>query len=159
MELYVDSNETFFPTSTPDVYASADSMAEETLREIVDRQSAEITNLRQALATSANVRDHWERKHNELQQKIANVKGHIFDMYSMNGEIDEDTKMIADLLDITLTKEIQGTATFEISWTASVPLDFDADDLEISFEVSCDTYEAEDFDYNEDNCDVSGEDV
>ena len=152
MEIYVDRNETFFPTSTP-------AMADETLRESFDRQTAEIANLKQTLATSQNMREHWERRHNELQQKIANVKGHIFDMYSMNGDIDEDTKAIADLLDITLLKEIQGTATCEISWTAMVPLNFDADDFEISFSVDCDTYEAEDFDYNEDNCEVSGEDV
>ena len=159
MELYVDRNETFFPTSTPDIYASADSMAEETLRESFDRQTAEITNLKQSLATAENMRTNWMNKHTELQQKIANVKGHIFDMYSMNGEIDEDTKAIADLLDITLLKEIQGTATCEITWTALVPLNFDAEDLEISFDVSCNTYEAEDFDYNEDCLDITGEDV
>ena len=136
--------ETFFPTSAP---ASIDEM------------QAEITNLKQSLATAENMRGHWERRHNELQQKIANVKGHIFDMYSMNGEIDEDTKAIADLLDITLLKEIQGTATYEISWTAQVPLGFDADDFEISFDVNCETYEAEEFDWNEDNCEVNGEDV
>ena len=136
--------ETFFPTSAP---ASIDEM------------QAEITNLKQSLATAENMRGHWERRHNELQQKIANVKGHIFDMYSMNGEIDEDTKAIADLLDITLLKESQGTATYEISWTAQVPLGFDADDFEISFDVNCETYEAEEFDWNEDNCEVNGEDV
>ena len=144
--------DTFFPTSTP-------AMAEETLRESFDRQTAEITNLKDQVERATNMREHWERKHNELQQKIANVKGHIFDMYSMNGEIDDDTKMIAELLDITLMKEIQGTATCEISWTAMVPLNFDADDFEISFSVDCDTYEAEDFDYNEDSVDISGEDV
>lgn len=144
--------DTFFPTSTP-------AMADETLRESFDRQAVEIVNLKQQVATLENLREHWQRQYNEAQQKIANVKGHIFDMYSMNGEIDDDTKMIAELLDITLMKEIQGTATYEISWTALVPLNFDADDLEISFDVSCDTYEAEDFDYNEDACDVSGEDV
>ena len=136
--------ETFFPTSAP---ASIDEM------------QAEITNLKQSLATAENMRGHWERRHNELQQKIANVKGHIFDMYSMNGSVDDDIKMIAELLDITLMKEIQGTALCEISWTAQVPLDFDADDFEISFDVNCETYEAEDFDYNEDNTEVSGEDV
>ena len=151
--------DTFFPTSAPDVYASADSMAEETLRESFDRQTAEIANLKDQQDRVIEQRDHWMRKHTELQQKIANVKGHIFDMYSMNGSVDDDIKMIAELLDITLMKEIQGTALCEISWTAQVPLDFDADDFEISFDVNCETYEAEDFDYNEDNCEVSGEDV
>ena len=142
-----------------DAFTMTTPLADETLRESFDLQIAEIINLKQTLATAENMRTHWMNKHTELQQKIANVKGHIFDMYSMNGEIDEDTKMIADLLDITLLKEIQGTALCEISWTALVPLNFDADDMEISFSVECDTYEAEDFDYNEDNCEVSGEDV
>ena len=141
------------------VETAPSTLAEETLRESFDRQTDEIAILKQNLANTQNMREHWERRHNELQQKIANVKGHIFDMYSMNGEIDEDTKMIADLLDITLLKEIQGTALCEISWTALVPLNFDACDMEISFSVECDTYEAEDFDYNEDNTEVSGEDV
>ena len=144
--------DTFFPTSTP-------AMAEETKQEIIDRQSAEIINLKDQQDRAINMREHWERRHNELQQKIANVKGYMFDLYSMNGDIDDEIKEIADLLDITLMKEIQGTATFEISWTAQVPLNFDADDFEISFDVNCETYEAEDFDYNEDNCEVSGEDV
>ena len=144
--------ETFFPTSTP-------AMAVETMQEIIDRQTAEIANLKDQANRANEMRVHWMGKFGELQQRIANVKGHLFDMYSENGEIDEDVREIARLLDITLTKEIQGTAVCEISWTASVPLDFDADDFEISFDVNCETYEAEDFDYNEDNCEVSGEDV
>ena len=135
------------------------AMADETLRESFDRQTAEITNLKQTLATAENMRGHWERRHNELQQKIANVKVHIFDLYSMNGDIDDEIKEIAELLDITLMKEIQGNATLEITWTAQVPLDFDADDFEISYSLGCDTYEAEGFDWNEDNFEINGEDV
>lgn len=145
MEIYVES--------TPS------TLAEETLRESFDRQTAEIANLKDQVERATNMREHWERRHNELQQKIANVKGHMFDLYSMNGDIDDEIKEIADLLDITLMKEIQGTATFEISWTAQVPLNFDADDFEISFDVNCETYEADDFDWNEDNCEVHGEEV
>ncbi len=152
MEVYVDRNETFFPTSTP-------AMAEETLRESFDRQALEITNLKQQVAHLENLREHWQRQYNEAQQKIANVKGYFFDLYSENGRIEDEIKYIAELLDITLMKEIQGTALCEISWTAQVPLDFDADDMEISFDVNCETYEAEDFDYNEDNTEVRAEDV
>lgn len=144
--------DTFFPTSTP-------AMADETLRESFDRQAVEIVNLKQTLATAQNMREHWERKHNELQQKIANVKGHIFDMYSMNGSVDDDIKEIAELLGITLMKQIAGTSTCEISWTAMVPLDFDAEDMEISFDVNCDSYEADDFECHVEDIDVTGEDV
>lgn len=135
------------------------AMAEETKDEIIARQTSEITNLKE---TADRLQRNWDYANNanaELRQKIANVKGYFFDLYSENGHIEDEIRYIAELLDITLTKEIQGTASFEISWTASVPLDFDADDFEISFDVNCETYEAEDFDWNEDSCDVSGEDV
>lgn len=152
MENVTITSSDFFPTSTP-------AMAEETKQEIIDRQTAEITNLKQTLATSQNMREHWERRHNELQQKIANVKGYLFDVYSETGNIEEELKEIADLLSITLMKQIAGTATFEISWTAQVPLEFDADDFEISFDVNCESYEADDFEWDEDNCHVQVEEA
>lgn len=150
MEIYVDRNETF---------SSSPAMAEETLRESFDRQAVEIVNLKQQVATLENLREHWQRQHNELRIKVDNVKGYFFDLYSENGHIEDEIKYIAELLDITLMKEIAGTAKYEINWTAQVPLDFDADDFEISFDVNCETYEAEDFDYNEDSTEVCGEDV
>lgn len=132
-------------TYTPEPTVSELSLQINTLQREVERLQG---NFDRTLARSR-----------ELETKISNVRGHIFDMYSMNGSVDDDIKEIAGLLDITLMKEIQGTALCEISWTAQVPLDFDADDFEISFDVNCETYEAEDFDYNEDNTEVSGEDV
>lgn len=141
---------TFFPTSTP--------VAEETLRESFDRQAVEIVNLKQQVATLENLREHWQRQYNEAQQKIDNVKGYFFDLYSENGEIEDEIKYIAELLDIVLMKQIAGTATCDISWTAMVPLDFDAEDMEISFDVNCDS-EADDFEWHEENIDISGEDV
>lgn len=144
--------DTFFPTS------SVEEITPPTPAAWAEMQT-QITNLNAQVDRLIADRTHWQNKYNELQQKIANVKGYFFDLYSMNGRVEEEIKEIAELLDITLTKEIQGTAVCEISWTASVPLDFDADDFEISFDVNCETYEAEDFSYNEDSCDVSGEDV
>lgn len=142
---------TFFPTSTP--------VAEETLRESFDRQAVEITNLKQQVATLENLREHWQRQYNEAQQKIDNVKGYFFDLYSENGEIEDEIQYIAELLDIVLMKQIAGTSTCEISWTAMVPLNFDAEDMEISFDVNCDSDEADDFEWHEDSVDISGEDV
>jgi hypothetical protein len=95
---------------------------------------------------------------NELRQKIDNVQGYIMDMASAGDTITSEIKDIADLLDIELMKEISGTALFEISWSAKVPFDFDADDMEISFSVECESYEAEEFDWSEDNTEVHGED-
>jgi hypothetical protein len=138
---------------------TAPDISEETLRERFDRQTEEIDRLRSDLISMTANWNFAKASTAEYRQKIANVQGHMFDIYSMEGSVSEEIIAIAKLLDITLLKEIQGTAVFEISWTAQVPLDFDADDLEIGFDVNCETYEAEDFDYNEDNCDVSGEDV
>lgn len=65
---------------------------------------------------------------------------------------------IAEIFEIELTKEISGTATFEITWTATVPLDFDADDFEISFDAVSNSSEAEEFDFDETCIDIQLED-
>jgi hypothetical protein len=93
----------------------------------------------------------------ELELRISNVRGHIMDVYSMNGSIDEDIEQIATYLDIELTKRISGMATFEISFSADVPLGFDTGDFEISFDVNCDTYEAENFDWDTETHDVNAD--
>lgn len=119
----------------------------------------EINRLEREVERQTNIANNYSRLYDEVNQKIDNVKGYIYDEASMNGEISDDLKEVAGYLGITLTKEISGTATIEISWTATVPMDFDADDLEISYSIECESYDAEDFDYNEDNMDVRGEDA
>jgi septal ring factor EnvC (AmiA/AmiB activator) len=127
--------------------------------EYVNSIRAERDNLQSRLENAEMSRNSFQRQLGEIQMKVDAVRGYIADLYSSNGEIDDDIKEIAGYLDIELTKEISGTATFEISFTAQVPLDFDADDFELSFDVSCDTYEAEDFEWNEDDTSISAEDV
>jgi hypothetical protein len=80
------------------------------------------------------------------------------DLYSMNGEIDDDIKMIATLLDIELTKRITGTMTIEVEFTADVPLDFDNYDFDLSYDISCDSIEADNFEWNEVSADWDVED-
>jgi transcription-repair coupling factor (superfamily II helicase) len=127
--------------------------------EYVNSIRAERDNLQSRLENAEMSRNSFQRQLGEIQMKVDAVRGYIADLYSMNGEIDDEIKEIAGYLDIELTKEISGTATFEISFTAQVPLDFDTDDFELSFDVSCDTYEAEDFEWNEDDTSISAEDV
>lgn len=98
-----------------------------------------------------------QQRANDYAMKIDEVRDYIYDLCSQGNLIDEVTS-IAELLDIELTKEISGTAVYEISWSATVPLDFDANNMQISFSVECESYEAEDFDWNEDNCEVNGSD-
>ena len=123
-----------------------------------EQMLAQIQNLTTRLENAEMARNSFQRQLSEISMKVDAVKGFIADIYSSNGEIDDDIKQIAEYLDIELTKSITGTATFQISFTAQVPLDFDADDLEISFSAECDSYEAEDFEWNEDDTTVEAED-
>ena len=118
----------------------------------------QIENLNTKLEDVVSYRNSYQRQLSEIQMKVDAVKGYISDLYSMNGEIDDDIKQIAEYLDIELTKAVTGTATFEISFTAEVPLDFDTDDFELSFDVNCDSYEADNFEWSEENVDVDCED-
>jgi endonuclease III len=86
---------------------------------------------------SRNV-DHWRDRANGFENKINAVKGFIQDIYSMNGEINDDIKEIATLLGIELTKTINVTVNVTFSGTATVALDFDPDDLEGELCFSCD---------------------
>lgn len=103
--------------------------------------------------------DSFRRRAEELSTKISNAAGVIRDYISENGGITHELRDIATYLDVALTKEISGTATFEISFIARIPLDMDPDDFEISFDVNNETYGAEDFDWNEENTSVSAEEV
>ena len=123
-----------------------------------EQMLAQIQNLTTRLENAEMARNSFQRQLSEISMKVDAVKGFIADIYSSNGDIDDDIKEIAGYLDIELTKSITGTATFQISFTAQVPLDFDADDLEISFSAECDSYEAEDFEWNEDDTTVEAED-
>lgn len=134
------------------------------IMEIVEGQSMaslakQIINLKVQVERAQRNHEFAAGQVRSLVQKISNVEGVIRDYYSENGEVSEELEEVARLLDITLTKEISGTARYEISFTAQVPLDFDADDIEISFDVSCDSYDVEEFDWNEDDHDVSAEEV
>lgn len=137
--------DTFFPTSIKQI--GEEMNASPTPAAWAEMQ-AQITNLTAQVERLTADRSHWQNKYNELQQNIDNVRGYIMDDLSVNGEMDENLKEIADLLDITLTKTISGTATLEISWRAEVPLDFDGDDFQLSFDVDCDSYEADNFEWD-----------
>jgi hypothetical protein len=126
--------ETVFPTSTP---AMIEELQNEVTRLKADNERLQ-TNFQSALS-----------RNHDLNTKISNVRGHILDLYSMNGEIDDDMEEVARLLDIQLTKRIQGEANLRITYTAEVPLDFDVNDFELSYEINCESYEAESFDFDE----------
>lgn len=142
---------------TTPVDATISEYIPESERELINARN-EIINLKAETVRLEGTHNFWYNKHTELEQKIRNVHGVIRDYYSENGEISDELKDIANYLDITLTKTISGSATCAISWSAEVPLDFDPSDFEICFSAECDTVEAEDFNYNEDDVTVEAED-
>lgn len=92
---------------------------------------------REVLRLNCSV-DHWRDRAGGFENKINAVKGFIQDIYSMNGEINDDIKEIATLLGIELTKTINVTVNVTFEGTAKVPLDYDIDDLEGELSFSCD---------------------
>lgn len=108
-----------------------------------------IAALRDDLDSMTKLYNRADAKVTELHRMIKNVHDHILDVYAMNGNLDDDIKGIAELLDIALTKRITGSYTVEIEFSADVPLDFDNDDFALSYEISCDSYEADNFDFIE----------
>lgn len=134
------------------------------IMEIVEGQSMaslakQIINLKVQVERAQRNHEFAAGQVRSLVQEIDSVQGYIRDLYSENGEIPDYVEEIAGYLGIEMTKEIAGTATYTISFTAQVPLDFDADDIEISFDVSCDSYDVEEFDWTEENIEVEAEEV
>ena len=109
------------------------------LQQRVDSQIIQIASLNKSLT----------RKIHQIQ----NVKDYITEVYQETDLVPESLAEVARMLDIQLTKPISGEATFTISWTAQVPLDFDPDDLEISFSVDCES-DVEDFEWLEESTDI-----
>jgi hypothetical protein len=124
-----------------------------------EQMIAQIDNLTRKLEIAENQKSAYLRQLNEIKDQVRNVRGHIEDIYSMNGEIDDDIKAIADLLEITLTRRVEGTATIEVSFSFDAPLGFDIDTFELAVDISEDSYEIENFDWNEDTIDISCEEV
>lgn len=99
---------------------------------------------------------HIESLNNSLTRKIhqiQNVKDYITEVYQETDLVPESLAEVARILEIQLTKPISGEATFTISWTAQVPLDFDPDDMEITFSVDCQS-DVEDFEWLEESTDI-----
>lgn len=97
----------------------------------------QIAALREDLDLMNTIYARSESRVTDLHRKIQNVEDYIKDVYFMNGAIDEDLRAVAELLDISLTKQITGSGTVTFEFTANVPLDFDDDlDLSVYFETN-----------------------
>ena len=82
--------------------------------------------------------DTWRKMHSRLAEQIDNVVPIIKDAI-INDDVDIDTlKSIANELCIELTREVRVNIKIKASGTATVPIDFDLDDIdgEIAVEFS-----------------------
>lgn len=103
------------------------------------------------------IRDGLLTERNTLRNRIDSFKSEIkqFVTDNLNGHVtNDDLKELAYTLDISLTQDISFTATVTFNVTATVPLDFDIDDIDGSdFTASLDyngsDLEDLDFDYSE----------
>lgn len=94
-----------------------------------------------------------KKSHTHYVHQIQNVKDYITEVYLETDSVPDELAEIARMLEIQLTKPISGEATFTISWTAQVPLDFDPDDMEITFSVDCQS-DVEDFEWHEEDTEI-----
>ena len=115
------------------------------------------------MATLAAMNDDLQRRIEYLNKdiaryvhKIQNVRDYITEVYLETDLVPDSLAEIAKMLDIQLTKPIAGEAIFTISWRAEVPIDFDPEDMQISFSVDCQS-DVEDFDYDEVYTEIYGE--
>jgi hypothetical protein len=104
--------ETFFPTSTP----------------------ATIDELSAKLAASQDELSRCKSQTYSLQAKIDSAREIIVESY--DGDYDETVVLIAEALDIYLTKQIHGEGTIHFSFSAIVPCDFDESILDFDIDIS-----------------------
>lgn len=109
------------------------------LQQRVDSQIIHIESLKKSIARYVH--------------QIQNVKEYITEVYQETDLVPDSLAEVARILEIQLTKLISGEATFTISWTAQVPLEFDPDDMEITFSVDCQS-DVEDFEWLEESTDI-----
>ena len=104
--------------------------------------------------------DAWRKMHNRLAEQIDNVIPIIKDAI-INDDVDIDTlKSIANELCIELTREVRIKMKITASGTATVPIDFDLDDIdnELSVEFSNNYGTDVEFDIEVDDMTVDCED-
>lgn len=117
--------------------------------------SDEVNRLTSHLDTMTRNWEQAKTRLSELSISISNVEGYIRDQYDITGEVSEDLKYVASLLGIEMTKTVNVSVTVTFSGTATVPMDYDADDLEGELVFSVDeVYNADiEWDLDEDGQD------
>jgi archaellum component FlaC len=129
------------------------------LSENLDTANVRITDLTNQLYIVDKQKSAYHSQLNEIKDQVRNVKDYITNLYSVHGHLDEEIKEIANLLEIVLTRRVEGTATIEVSFSFDAPIDFDVDNFELSVDVTEDSFEIENFEWNEERIDIDCEEV
>lgn len=122
----------------------------ESKSEKIDYLTAEVSDLNAKAERLEQLNESLRIQVYNFNDKVRQVERIIKD-YCHTDELTDELREIAEALDITLTKRVRGSGTLSFSFTAEVPLDFDEDSFEVSFEANCEEYSAEDFDYTEED--------
>jgi prefoldin subunit 5 len=129
------------------------------LSENLDTANVRIADLTKQLYTTDQQKSAYHRQLNEIKDQVSAVKDYITNLYSTHGHLDEEIKEIANLLEIVLTRRVEGSASIEVSFSFDAPIDFDIDDFELSIDVTEDSFEVQNFDWNEERIDIDCEEV
>lgn len=102
-----------------------------------------------------------QSKVNSFIEKNNQIKDYIREAYLESDAYDASEILIkvAKILNISLTKRMQGEARICVTYVVEVPIDFDPDSLDLSYTISCDTYEAESFEVSEEYFEYDTESV
>ena len=138
--------DTFFPTSTPDVYASADSMAEETLREQIANLGMQITSLQSQLQSTTSGLDFQRGLAQRMSTQIRDFQDALKEHLAYEDISPEMAKGFADIFGFDLTREVFVNFTVQITGTASVPIGVDLDTIEWENECDIDIRSYSDYD-------------
>jgi hypothetical protein len=101
--------------------------------------SADIEKMKDNIETLQNTISALGRQINERDMKIANAKAAILEAFDNESFDRENFEVVAEALEIELTKEVQVTINVTFSGTVDVPIGFDIEgDLEnyIDFEAT-----------------------
>lgn len=112
------------------------SLDNPSLADRVINLSRELAVANDALKKAIEQSDTWRTRARTRADKIDNASTIIKDAI-INDDVDIDTlKSIADELNIELTREVRIKMTITASGTATVPIDFDLDDIDDEINVN-----------------------
>jgi SMC interacting uncharacterized protein involved in chromosome segregation len=105
----------------------------------IKQMAYDLEKMKDNIETLQNTCSSLGRQINERDMKIANAKLAILESFDNDSFDRENFEVVAEALDISLTKEVQVTINVTFSGTVDVPLGFDIEgDLEnyIDFEAT-----------------------